>query len=232
MTRAEELGSWIRLMGTDGVGPQTARELLTRFGLPSEIFDAGFSALQKCVSEKVAYAICAPVSDALQAKIDRTLAWEDHAENHVLTLADAHYPKALLNIGDPPPILYAKGDISLLTRPAVAIVGSLPALLVRQRVQLDQLADTAAQLAQRMTLVSDLPDFDTVPRVIADSLLFIEDRYLLDANQPNRNPAIDWGRCCFSCHRTSERTRRSSMRSWPLCLGTCASPSSSVTTPG
>ncbi|KPJ34571.1 glycosyl transferase family 51 [Burkholderia multivorans] len=37
-------------------------------------------------------------------------------------------------------------------------------------------------------------DFDTVPRVVVDSLLFIEDRYLLDANEPNRNPAIDWGR--------------------------------------
>lgn len=37
-------------------------------------------------------------------------------------------------------------------------------------------------------------DFDTVPRVITDSLLFIEDRYLLDGNEPNRNPAIDWGR--------------------------------------
>ncbi|MDP1007733.1 transglycosylase domain-containing protein, partial [Klebsiella pneumoniae] len=33
-----------------------------------------------------------------------------------------------------------------------------------------------------------------VPRVVVDSLLFIEDRYLLDANEPNRNPAIDWGR--------------------------------------
>ncbi|WP_179403522.1 transglycosylase domain-containing protein [Burkholderia guangdongensis] len=37
-------------------------------------------------------------------------------------------------------------------------------------------------------------DFDAVPRVVVDALLFIEDRYLLDAHQPNRNPAIDWGR--------------------------------------
>ncbi len=37
-------------------------------------------------------------------------------------------------------------------------------------------------------------DFDAVPRVVADALMFIEDRYLLDPNQPNRNPAIDWGR--------------------------------------
>ncbi|WP_146009991.1 transglycosylase domain-containing protein [Burkholderia sp. WAC0059] len=36
--------------------------------------------------------------------------------------------------------------------------------------------------------------FDAVPPLVRDSLLFIEDRYLLDADQPDRNPAIDWGR--------------------------------------
>ncbi|RDK00352.1 transglycosylase domain-containing protein [Paraburkholderia lacunae] len=37
-------------------------------------------------------------------------------------------------------------------------------------------------------------DFDAIPPLVVSSLLFIEDRYLLDPNQPNRNPAIDWGR--------------------------------------
>lgn len=37
-------------------------------------------------------------------------------------------------------------------------------------------------------------DFDAIPPVVVNSLLFIEDRYLLDPDQPNRNPAIDWGR--------------------------------------
>ena len=36
--------------------------------------------------------------------------------------------------------------------------------------------------------------FESIPPLITNSLLFIEDRYLLDASQPNRNPAIDWGR--------------------------------------
>jgi membrane peptidoglycan carboxypeptidase len=36
--------------------------------------------------------------------------------------------------------------------------------------------------------------FDAVPPLVRDSLLFIEDRYLLADDQPNRNPAIDWGR--------------------------------------
>jgi DNA processing protein len=124
MTDTEELAGWIRLMDTEGIGPQTARELLGRFGLPSDIFGAGFSALQKCVPEKIAYALCAPVSDALQTKIDHTLAWAAQPENHLLTLADHNYPKSLLTITDPPPVLYAKGQVSLLTRPSIAIVGS------------------------------------------------------------------------------------------------------------
>ncbi|EIF34629.1 Transglycosylase [Burkholderia sp. Ch1-1] len=37
-------------------------------------------------------------------------------------------------------------------------------------------------------------NFDAIPPLVVNSLLFIEDRYLLDPNQPNRNPAIDWGR--------------------------------------
>ncbi|WP_345816083.1 transglycosylase domain-containing protein [Paraburkholderia sp. PREW-6R] len=36
--------------------------------------------------------------------------------------------------------------------------------------------------------------FDAIPPLVVNSLLFIEDRYLLDPGQPNRNPAIDWGR--------------------------------------
>ncbi|MBC9072761.1 penicillin-binding protein [Thauera sp. CAU 1555] len=36
--------------------------------------------------------------------------------------------------------------------------------------------------------------FDEVPRVVADSLLFIENRDLLDATRPWLNPAVDWKR--------------------------------------
>ncbi|MFC0401130.1 transglycosylase domain-containing protein [Paraburkholderia rhizosphaerae] len=36
--------------------------------------------------------------------------------------------------------------------------------------------------------------FDAIPPLVVNSLLFIEDRHLLDKDQPNRNPAIDWGR--------------------------------------
>jgi membrane peptidoglycan carboxypeptidase len=37
-------------------------------------------------------------------------------------------------------------------------------------------------------------NFAAVPPLVRDSLTFIEDKYLLAEDQPNRNPAIDWGR--------------------------------------
>ncbi|HEY9015207.1 MAG TPA: DNA-processing protein DprA, partial [Gemmatimonadales bacterium] len=43
---------------------------------------------------------------------------------HILTPADDGYPSLLRNIPDPPPVLFAAGDLSLLSRPAAAIVGS------------------------------------------------------------------------------------------------------------
>jgi DNA processing protein len=80
--------------------------------------------MQKCVPEKIAYALCAETDAAMQAQIDTTLAWAAQPGNHLLTLADEAYPQALLTIPDPPVLLYAKGRLELLTRPALAIVGS------------------------------------------------------------------------------------------------------------
>ncbi|HNQ04867.1 MAG TPA: transglycosylase domain-containing protein [Thiobacillaceae bacterium] len=37
-------------------------------------------------------------------------------------------------------------------------------------------------------------DFDAIPPVIANTLLFIENRELLDPNHPQRNPAVEWDR--------------------------------------
>ncbi len=36
--------------------------------------------------------------------------------------------------------------------------------------------------------------FEAVPPLACNTLAFIEDKHLLAADQPNRNPAIDWGR--------------------------------------
>ncbi|MGE0258656.1 MAG: transglycosylase domain-containing protein [Alphaproteobacteria bacterium] len=38
------------------------------------------------------------------------------------------------------------------------------------------------------------PDFGSIPRLVVDTLLFVEDRYVLDRASPERNPAIEWKR--------------------------------------
>ena len=38
------------------------------------------------------------------------------------------------------------------------------------------------------------PDFESVPKLLTDTLLFIEDRELLDTTHPYRNPAVNWSR--------------------------------------
>jgi DNA processing protein len=122
--RGQELADWLRLAETPGVGPETARKLLAAFGLPHNIFAADFPALRQVVSERVARALLAGPDAAAEALIEKTLLWAAQAPNHVLTLADAAYPQSLLDIADPPLLLYVKGKLSLLTNPALAVVGS------------------------------------------------------------------------------------------------------------
>ncbi|CAN5196187.1 DNA-processing protein DprA [soil metagenome] len=118
------LGHWLRLEQTAGVGPETARKLLAAFGLPENIFEASFSALREVVPERIAAALHESPSAPTRALIEQTLEWADQAANHVLTLADSAYPQSLLDIADPPFVLYAKGRLDLLSRPGLAVVGS------------------------------------------------------------------------------------------------------------
>jgi DNA processing protein len=120
----QELAHWIRLEQTPGVGSETARKLLAAFGLPGNVFSASPAKLRQCVSERIAEALVAPPSDAVRIQIDKTLAWAEQPGNRVITLGEEDYPAALLDIPDPPFMLYAKGRTELLRSAAVAVVGS------------------------------------------------------------------------------------------------------------
>lgn len=124
MPAPDDLADWLRLEQTPGVGAETARKLLSIFGLPHNIFNSSLSALQEITGSRIAHILLDPPSDAITAQIARTREWAAHSENHVCTLADASYPKALLEIHDPPILLYAKGRIELLSQPSLAVVGS------------------------------------------------------------------------------------------------------------
>ena len=58
------------------------------------------------------------------ALLEATLVWLEQPGNSLMTLADADYPPALLEIADPPAVLYCKGQRSLLSQPGLGVVGS------------------------------------------------------------------------------------------------------------
>lgn len=120
-----ERAAWVRLLATPGLGPRTARHLLAAFGLPDAIFGAGVAALARAVPEPLARVLATVPAPDVQSAIDATEHWLAASPQHALVcLADPDYPRLLLDTPDPPPVLYAIGRRDLLTRPALAIVGS------------------------------------------------------------------------------------------------------------
>ncbi|PLK50283.1 DNA-processing protein DprA [Uliginosibacterium sp. TH139] len=118
---ASDLRYWLRLCLIPGIGPERQRELLATFGLPERIFAAGQFSLAQVIGEKLATALRTHDNSAL---VETALVWANEPGNAILTLGDATYPQALLQIADPPSLLYAKGRVELLQQPAIAMVGA------------------------------------------------------------------------------------------------------------
>ena len=119
--QASEAASWLRLALTPHLGPASQRKLLSVFGSPQDALNASGPAAARVVGERIAAALQAGADAELVAE---SLAWLDEPGNELLTLGDARYPAALLQTADPPILLYAKGHIGLLNKPALAVVGS------------------------------------------------------------------------------------------------------------
>ena len=120
-----ELAAWLRLTLIPGVGGETQRQLLQAFGGPEAVFAAPAAALRGRLGGAMGSGLAERLlGHDCGAEIAAALAWAEQPGNHLLTLADAEYPQALLTAADPPVLLYVKGNIALLNRPAFAIVGS------------------------------------------------------------------------------------------------------------
>ena len=123
----EELSGWLRLLATPGVGNGTARQLLAQFGLPWQVFDQDTPTLASCVGPAVAQALRSEPAEWPEL-LERTLHWLHEAPglHHVLTLGDSAYPPSLLDMEDPPLLLYAMGRLSLGATDSDQGHGSIP----------------------------------------------------------------------------------------------------------
>jgi DNA processing protein len=113
--------AWLSLSLIRGLRGEAARHLLKQFGSPEAVLAANATALKFFVKPEVAGAIVRGIGDS---ELSATLNWLAEENNYVVTLADSEYPQALLNISDPPLLIYVKGRLNLLNARAFAIVGS------------------------------------------------------------------------------------------------------------
>lgn len=121
---AGQLSAWLQLQQTEGVGNDSARRLLAAIGLPEAILSSSFERLCEVVPARLARALLASPAVAMRDKLEQALDWAAQPTHRIITLADHDYPPALLNIADPPILLYAQGRIELLAAPMLAVVGS------------------------------------------------------------------------------------------------------------
>jgi DNA processing protein len=120
MTGSETLAAWLRLTLIPGIGGGTQRKLLAAFGLPEAVFSAGQTSLRALIGDKAARLL---LNTDNEAAIAAAMAWAQEPGRHIVSLADSAYPRALLEISDPPSLLYVIGRLELLNQAILSIVG-------------------------------------------------------------------------------------------------------------
>ncbi|PKO61878.1 MAG: DNA-protecting protein DprA [Betaproteobacteria bacterium HGW-Betaproteobacteria-18] len=110
----DELKAWLRLTLSPGIGNVTARKLLAAFGLPQTIFEQPSSALRQVATPAQTQALRSE-PEALAGLLETTWAWLNQSDlngcqRQIVTLGDPGYPQALLDIDDPPLMLYLLGN--------------------------------------------------------------------------------------------------------------------------
>ncbi|NML42752.1 DNA-protecting protein DprA [Ramlibacter sp. G-1-2-2] len=121
----EELAAWLRLALTPGLGSAAGRRLLKGFGLPGAILAQDVATLSQVVERSAAQALLA-APERFEPQLEDTWRWlqQDTGRRAIVTLADPDYPASLLQMADPPLLLYRQGLPLSAMRPAIAIVGS------------------------------------------------------------------------------------------------------------
>ncbi|MDP4033379.1 MAG: DNA-processing protein DprA [Pseudorhodobacter sp.] len=112
----EDRLAWLRLLRSRRVGAVTFHRLMADHGSAQAAL-AALPAVARAAGV-AAYAPC-PVEVARHEMVQARLAGA-----RMLCFGAPDYPDALLDLPDAPPLLWAQGDVGLLARPMVAMVGA------------------------------------------------------------------------------------------------------------
>jgi DNA processing protein len=115
--------SWLALALTPGLACRLSARLLRKFASPERIFDAPLTDLEGC-------SLPALVAQAIFNKGSFKRAEKELAAIRaipgcrLLNWTEPKYPQTLLQIYDPPVLLYVRGDPQILNMPTLSIVGT------------------------------------------------------------------------------------------------------------
>ncbi len=115
--------SWLALALTPGLASRLSARVLKRFGSPDGVFRASLSDLESCnLPAKVAQAILK--KEAFKRAEKELAGVRKIAGCSLLNWTEPEYPQSLLQIYDPPVLLYLRGDPQVLNLPSLSIVGT------------------------------------------------------------------------------------------------------------
>src|SRR5437868_7665999 len=118
----EKAHAWLALSLTPGLGPTRVRRLVEYFGGATAVMRASLTELEST-------GILASSAQSLGTGKSAELAQEELGRAagmgvKVVTLDDSDYPNELKQIYDPPPVLYVRGEVSTISQPGIAVVGT------------------------------------------------------------------------------------------------------------
>ena len=114
--------SWLALTLTPGLASRLSARLLKEYGSPGEVFRAPLAHLERTLPGAVAQAVYKKQSFK---RAEKELASTQRIERcRLLNWTEPEYPRTLLEIYDPPVLLYVRGDVSVLNHPCISIVGT------------------------------------------------------------------------------------------------------------
>ena len=114
--------AWLALALTPGMGPTRIWKAMRGLGAAERLFEASLTELEGLGMPAAAaqFVFEGKSRAAAEEEMKRTL----EAGASVLTPEDAAYPERLREIYDPPAVLWIRGDVGLLSRPGIAVVGT------------------------------------------------------------------------------------------------------------
>lgn len=115
---------WIAVSLLPGMGPVTLGRLFQQNCKPSDLFSRSPPLGVTLRSDTRAALACLETRRRLRLKACELYDWAESEAITILTLDADDYPPLLASIYDPPPLLWVKGDASVLTQPQIAMVGS------------------------------------------------------------------------------------------------------------